>query len=420
MKVVLLNTADHGGGAAIAALRLTEALQTVEVEAHLLVRTKHSSAPYVHSLSDGGLARWRYKTAFLAERALLYCLNGFDRAHLFHASLANTGCSLVHHPLVREADVLHIHWINQGFLSLRQLEELARLGKPIVWTMHDMWSFSAVLHHTGELTDGKGIERCAERGVSLPYGLLEKQMKRKARLFQSGRFVMVGCSEWIAEACRRSPLARYFSVKSIPNPIDTEHFAPGDKTEARARWGFSSEERIILFGAVNAADERKGTHELIEALHFFARKYASMHAPIRVVIFGKKSDFFEQRIPFSITEVGFVRDEERMIDLYRAADLYVTPSLEENLPNTIMEAMSVGLPVVGFAIGGIPEMIEHERTGYVADYRSAESLAKGIDFVLRANPNDLSAAARAKSVACYAQREVARRYRSLYQSLLDE
>lgn len=418
MKVALLNTSDHGGGAAIAAMRLMEALQTTDVEAQLLVRSKQSAHPSVVSLNEGAWANFRYKMAFVAERAALFLANGFDRKHLFHASLGNTGVSLAHHPLIQQADIIHLHWINHGFLSVGQLKALARLGKPIVWTMHDMWPFSAALHYTGEQVDGRGIELCAERGLFLPYPLLRWQMRRKAQLFASGRFTMVGCSEWIAEACRRSPLARHFAVTSIPNPIDTERFFPADKATARRSWGFDEEEQIILFGAVKASDPRKGAHELVEGLRLFAERYGAEHPKVRVVIFGHQSDYFEQQIALPITQVGFVREEKRMIDLYRSADLYVTPSLEDNLPNTIMEAMSVGVPVVGFATGGIPEMIEHKTTGYVADYRSPHSLAEGLHYVLGADHDLLAQAARDKALACYDQRVVAQRFRTLYEQLL--
>lgn len=418
MKVALLNTSDHGGGAAIAAFRLMEALRATDTEAHLLVRSKQSADPSVVALDSGAYANLCYKTAFVAERALLYGLNGFDRAHLFEASLANTGRSLVHHPLIQEADIIHLHWINQGFLSLRQIEALARLGKPLVWTMHDMWPFSAALHYTGGAVDERGIERCAERGLSLPYGLLRRQMRRKAQVFEVGHFTMVGCSEWIANAARRSPLAKHFAVTSIPNPIDTERFSPADKEAARRSWGFSPEEQIILFGAVNTSDPRKGAGELVESLRLFAEQYGAHHPRVRVVIFGYQGSSFVESIPLPVTQIGFVREAQRMIELYRAADIYVTPSLEDNLPNTIMEAMSVGLPVVGFATGGIPEMIAHCQTGYVASYQSATSFAEGIHYTLGEEHDRLSTAARAKSVACYDQKVIGQRFRILYEMLL--
>lgn len=419
MKVVILNTSDSEGGAAIAASRLTNALNLYGNDAKMLVRTKKTNRAEIVSVNQSRLSQLHYRTSFIAERAALFLLNGFDREHLFHASLANTGRSLENHPLIQSADIIHLHWINQGFLSLRNLQQLARLGKPIVWTMHDMWPFSALLHHTGELTDERGIERCRARGISLPYPLLRLQMARKKKLFGAGQFAFVGCSEWIANACRKSPLTDELPIVSIPNPIDTQRFSPEDKRAARQRLGLPTEDKIILFGAVNASDPRKGTNELVEALSLFHQHYGAQHPETRVVIFGRGGAFFEGKVNFPITQMGFIQEESTMIDLYRAADLYVTPSLEENLPNTIMEAMAVGLPCVGFSVGGIPEMITHEENGYVATYRSAEEMARGIDFCLGTRNSELRQKARAKVCALYTQEKVAQRYSTLYEELLE-
>ena len=138
MKVVLLNTSELTGGAAVAANRLMKALRKSGVEASMLVRDRKTDDPHVVSIDDSRMKRRLNFLRFVWERLVILICNLFSRKNLFQVSIANTGTDLSKHPLVQEADVIHLHWINQGFLSLADIRKLINTGKPIVWTLHDL------------------------------------------------------------------------------------------------------------------------------------------------------------------------------------------------------------------------------------------------------------------------------------------
>ena len=202
----------------------------------------------------------------------------------------------------------------------------------------------------------------------------------------------------------------------IPNPIDVSFFAPGPQEAARKRLGLPLGKRLILFGAVNAADKRKGIDYLIQTLQILHEQYPAWSDRVELVVFGAAAKPLES-FPYNCTALGYLTDAGLIRDMYRAADVYVTPSLEENLPNTIMEAMACGVPCVGFDVGGIPEMIT-EGCGYVARYKDAADMASGIDFVLQEDNHEaMSRLSRRMAEERYAVPVVAQRYIDLYKEL---
>lgn len=147
MKVVLVNTYEHRGGAAVACNRLAHALQEAGVDAHMLAVTTTGKDDIAVGVCRSRWAKWWQRWAFLRERLQIFLYNGLSRKQLFTVSTASAGISIAAHPLVQEADVIHLHWINQGYISLHELGRLLALGKPVVWTMHDMWPVTAICHH---------------------------------------------------------------------------------------------------------------------------------------------------------------------------------------------------------------------------------------------------------------------------------
>jgi glycosyltransferase involved in cell wall biosynthesis len=197
-------------------------------------------------------------------------------------------------------------------------------------------------------------------------------------------------------------------VVSIPNPIDTGKYFPSDKTEAKQKLGLPTDKRIILFAAVKASDKRKGMNYLIEAGKRINNK------EVLFLIAGTNGDEIARQLPGLSVNAGFVASD-KMPDFYNAADVFVTPSLQDNLPNTLMEAMSCGTPCVGFNTGGIPEMIDHGKNGYVAEYRNAVDLANGLKWTLfEADSRLLSENAREKVLSEYAEEIIVNRYLTIY------
>lgn len=397
MKVVILNTSERTGGAAVAAGRLGKALSRAGVLVDKLVR------------KDTWLNRFR----FYWERLIIFLCNHLNRKNLFAVSIANIGTDLSDHPLVKEADIIHLHWINQGFLSLKDIKLLAGLGKPIVWTMHDMWPCTGICHHARDCEKFQTeCEACFFLN-SQSKDLSTSVLKKKLSLYKDANITFVGCSQWLAGRARKSILLRNKEVLSIPNPIDVNIYHPMQQPVARQLLGLPFDKKLLLFGALNVTDKRKGIDYLIEALGKIERE------DIELVVFGQVKEDIRNLFPVPIHSMGYLSDESKIVALYSAVDMFITSSLEENLPNTIMESMACGIPCVGFNIGGIPEMIDHKQNGYVAEYKNADDLAAGIQWVLGSiDKSNLSGACVKKVKDNYSEEVVAKQYIELYKSII--
>jgi len=420
MKVTLINTSDAGGGAPTACLRLLKALQTQKVDAKLLVQYKKTDAASVEGIVRGLFSRLKAQFDFFCERLPFIFFHERDKSVRFAFSAANAGKSIKNEALVKDADILHLHWTNSGFLSITDLKELVDTGKPIVWTLHDMWTFTGGCHYSGACNHF--INRCGDCYFlhdEEPNDLSYQGWLRKAAMYANAQNItFVACSSWLAGVARNSSLLKNFPVTSIPNPIDTDIFAPVDQLEAREKWRINPFAKVILFGAANINDRRKGISYLVEALNAFTD-----HCPdrglIEVVIFGKNNHFDVEQLPFRVTQLSTITSQDELAEVYGLADVFVLPSVEDNLPNTVMESLSCGTPVVAFNTGGIPEMVDHLKNGYLAEYQSAKDLAKGIFEVLYiADAKEMAFNARDKVLTDFNNEKVARQYMEIYSSII--
>lgn len=418
MKVVIINKSERIGGAAVAADRLMKALQKEAIDAEMLVLDKQTDNPCVHALSTSWFKKKINWLRFLNERLVIFCLNKFNRSDLFKVSIANIGTNISNHPLVKNADIIHIHWINHNFLSLKNIEQLTDLGKPVVWTMHDMWSYTGICHHARECTNYQNeCGQCFYLRSSHPKDISYRIFLKKKNVLQHKNITYVGCSRWMAERAARSSLTLEEKIYAIPNPIDTNIFKKINRGKVRERLNLPQDKYLLLFGAVNVTDKRKGLDYLINGLKYMKRQFPAIYNQMELVIFGQIKSEIRPFFDIPIHAMNFLKDEGTIVNLYNAVNLFVTPSLDENLPNTIMEAMACGTPCVGFHIGGIPEMIGHKENGYVAQYQDAEDLAKGIAWTIE-NEKGLSDKAIDKVKSNYANSIVAQQYTELYKNLL--
>ena len=413
MRVLIVNTAERTGGAAIAANRLLHALNHNGIEATMLVRDRKTDDPAVVNIPQS----WRLKANFLWERGVIWLANGLSRRNLFQVDIANAGTDITAMPEFQQADVIHLHWVNQGFLSLKNLEQIFASGKPIVITLHDQWYFTGICHYSGDCTMYR--VRCAfcpmtkSRGIDLA----ERVFKRKLRIYEDRNVTFVGCSQWMADLARQSRLTKGHTVTNVPNAIDTDVFTPGDRQAARERHGLPTEGRLILFGAQRITDERKGFKYLAEACEHIARTNPALASEIGIVVLGGDAQSVKESLPLPVYPIDYLSNEHDIAQLYQAVDLFVTPSLQDNLPNTIVEAMACGVPCVGFNVGGIPEMIDHKVNGYVAAHRSSGDFAEGIGWCLDGERHDdLCRQARHKALITYSEPIVAQLYQEVYES----
>jgi len=416
VKILIINKSDSVGGAAIAAKRLKDALQANGHSVKMLVQEKLLNDDSIYSTANGKFKKYYNFLLFILER--LYFLF-FEKAKdiRFAFSPAIAGEDISNHPLVKEADVIHIHWFNQGFLSLKGLNKLLRLNKKIVWTLHDMWAFTGGCHYAGECKNYEN--NCGECKFLKKPGkndLSSQILKKKRKILSNKKLQIVTCSEWLAKKARSSRLLKDIEVTAIPNPIDTSVFYPKDKTALRKQMGLPEDKKLILFGAANVMDERKGIKYLIGALEKLKQKNLQLTNESEILLFGKSNEVFLQQLPLKVNNLGLIKGEQNIANVYAAADVFVLPSLEDNLPNTVMESLACGTPVVAFNTGGIPEMVDHKINGYLAEYKSVEGIKNGIEFILEGNEEEFNADSISKVETCYNQRLVTGFYVNSYRS----
>ena len=417
MRVLIINTSERTGGAAIAANRLMTALKNSGIKAKMLVRDKQTDQVTVVALKKS----WRKVAQFVWERIVIWKANHFKQHNLFAVDIANTGTDITTYPEFKEADIIHLHWVNQGMLSLKDLKKILQSGKPIVWTMHDMWPCTGICHHARECD--KYHKECHHCPYLYNGGakkdLSHQTFKKKKELYQLSPITFITCSQWLKERAGQSALLEQHPIVHIPNPIKTNLFTPRNKVEARQKCNLPTDKKLILFGSVKITDKRKGIDYFIESCKILAEKHPELVNNLGVAVYGKESEQLKSLVPFQVYALDYISNEKELVNVYNAVDLYVTPSLEENLPNTIMEAMACGIPCVGFNVGGIPEMIDHLHNGYVADYKSAEDFANGIHWTLSESEyQSLSEEARRKVTSSYSESTIAKKYIEVYNKII--
>ena len=419
MRVLFINTSERLGGAAIAANRLMNTLQNHGIKAQMLVRDKETDQLNVISLKRNWWKLWQ----FVWERVVIWGANYFKKNNLFAVDIANTGTDITVLPEFKQADVIHLHWINQGMLSLNDIQKILASGKPVVWTMHDMWPCTGICHHARECT--KYQQECHHcpylykggRSKDISYRVFQK----KKELYKLSPITFITCSHWLKEQAEKSALLQGHAILSIPNPININLFKPRDKAEARNRCQLPQEKQLILFGSAKITDHRKGIDYFIRACQLLAEMHPDMKEKVGVVVYGQQAQHITHLLPFQVYCMNYISNEKDLVNVYNAVDIYVTPSLEENLPNTIMESMACGVPCVGFEVGGIPEMIDHLHNGYVAKYKSVEDLANGVYWTLSEGEyQSLSEEATRKVVSSYSEQIIARKFIELYNKITDD
>jgi glycosyltransferase involved in cell wall biosynthesis len=423
-KIALLNTDDFTGGAAIACRRLLQALNRhTAAKATMLVQEKKSSLPDIEVLNHSVWSKRLNWLRFVLERAYFWFFEK-DKSIRFLFNPGKFGQDITQHSKIKENDIIHLHWINFGFLSINSLEKLLKLDKPLVWTLHDMWAFTGGCHHSGSCEEYQKACGNCDKFLKNPqeYDLSFNILKDKKKIFFEKNITVVTCSKWLSERAKKSVLFANIRVENIPNPIDTEIFTDIPKADARRALGLDIEKQYILFAAMRIDAVGKGFSYFAKALKQYAQSAESATLnQTELLIFGQAQATDFDQLPFRVNMLGHLSRTEDIVHAYAAASVFVIPSLEENLPNTIMESLACGTPAVGFRVGGIPEMIDHQYNGYLAEYRSAEDLAAGIGFVLQhPQPEKLAAQARQKVLDNYAEAVVAQRYDDIYESLTQQ
>ena len=418
MNILILNTSERTGGAAIAANRLMKALIDSGINVQTLVLNKQTSDKNIISIQSSFIKRKLAQFNFLWERWVIFVHSRFSRKNLFKVSIANTGFDISGHPLVKSADIIHIHWINQGFLSLNNIKKLVQTGKPIVWTMHDMWVCTSVCHYAWQCE--KYVEQCgncmflnSNRKKDLSHNIFQKK-----QFLSKTNIQIVAVSSWLKGLAEKSILTKSLKISVIPNVIDTSVFIPLNKQMVRDKLSFPKDKKIILMGAAKLNDPIKGFDYLRQALSLLKEKSNDL----LLVLFGKIKgcDTFLSSLAVEYIFMDSIEDVSLIVRLYAAADVTVVPSHYETFGQTLIESMACGCPVVSFDNSGQTDIIDHKINGYLAKYQDAKDLADGIDWILfEADYQQLSQNAHRKAIDCYSEEIVAMQYMELYKNAIN-
>lgn len=410
MKIIQVSTTALGG-AGIAAYRLHKGLRLLGADSWMLVNKKSQG-------DDRIICPSNYQDKLLAHLS-----PRLDKipGHFSTLPMAMISSSWMPNRLVtrindQAPDVVNLHWVNHGFM---RIESLPKIDWPVVWTLHDMWAFSGGEHYVGASQRYKEGYSAANRpstetGLDVNRWIWKRKKKSWSRI---ENMVIVTPSKWLARCAGESYLFKDHRIEVLPNGVDHERFHPMEHETARNILGLPLDKKLILFGAGSStSDKRKGFHLLVDALK---RLELDTHPDdYQLVVFGASSG--ENSFSMKTHYLGTLRDEISMALVYAAADVFVAPSVEDNLPNTVLESLSCGTPVVSFDVGGMADMVSHKINGYLAHNFDIEELANGMLWVLEDKQRwrNLSVQARDTIVQSFTLEISAARYLDLYQAIV--
>lgn len=364
MKILHISTIDSGG-AYNATKRLNEMMINHGIDSKILVRTKTNP----DSVTESAFNNSMQETVSKIKNVI----------NLIHKSgevkMDVLGTDLRKHPMVMEADVIFIHWIST-FLSPKQIYQISKLeNKKVFFVMHDMWLFTGGCH-VDRRCGGyeKNCRECPMAGKAPG-----RSFERKAKLIQKSDIRVTGPSHWIVKEADKSAVLAGKKAEYMPNVYNAEIFYPRkDIASIRDKYSLSQDKKLILFGAADTGtqNENKGFKYLLEALSMLDMKDKQL------VVIGNSGGAKELLAGYDAQFLGFISDENKLAEIYSAADVYVNPSKQESFGYTVCEAMACGTPAVAFAVGGMLDQIEHKSNGYLVKFCDSKDLAEGIEYVL--------------------------------------
>ncbi len=371
MKILHISYSNDKGGAAKACLRMHRGLREAQIDSNILTvlrpNTPEEGVECYAGSNFGQAVRQTKKIINLIfpiifQKTTNQELHTFDIVNTISPKYINNS----------DADIIHLHWVNFSALSIKAI---SKIKKPMVWTFHDMWAFMGCEHY--DTLDS--MDR-----YTAPYTKQNKNVKGidfnkiawnlKKKYWKNINFEIIALSTWMKDCVQKSELLKNAKINQVPNIIEEDKFYKKDKKEARKNLGLDLEKKYILFGAYDITSLNKGGDLLHKALK-------TIDIPnTEILIFG--GDKSQKAFPIPTKYFGYIREEAVLNDLYNAADVFIVPSRQDNLPNTVLESMRCGTPVVGFEIGGMPDMILHKQTGYLAKPFDTDDLKKGIEHII--------------------------------------
>ena len=421
IRVAHFSFADSDGGAAKATYRLHSALQAQGVDGRLYVLRKGTDDSSVVSVTE--YARFGTLASELAPRIdLLPMKLAHPKARAYWSPGWYGSVDPLKLPGVAEADVLCLYWVTRGLLGIRQIERLLATGKPVVWRLSDMWPFTGGCHYsTGCDRFMANCGQCPQLQSRGERDMSRWMLASKLGRWRKGNLTVVSPSRWMAELAGKSSLFAERSIHVIPTGVDIKLFRSMDQATARDILRLPLDRTLVLYGATSAlTDTRKGSDVIVDAFR------ALNDAPGKQTIFPGLVLFGTSRIPaglpadIPVYPLGMVRDEAMLPIVYSACDIFAAPSREENLANSVLEAMACGLPVIAYKVGGMLDAIDHGKTGLLVDPADKNAMAEGLRNLLE--DHDLRQTfgrnARQRAEQQFSLSEQAQAYAALYAEIL--
>ena len=407
-SVLHLSTYDGGGGAGRAAYALHRAMVDSGLDSSMRVARTSNADETVRAGSD-----LRFRVANALEHRLWSLQTSPIVTWRSPAVFGSCGAREINGGT---ADVVNIHWATDGLLSIR---EIGRIAKPIVWSVYDMWPFSGSEHYGTDIPQARwrtGYTRRNRPKDEHGLDLDRLTWERKSKWWARARHV-VAASSWMRRAIEQSALMHDWPTHLIPHVIDCDAFSPMDMREARLSLGLPQAVPLVLFlASAGINDHRKGWDLLDEAL----MKVRVSVPDVEVVIVGPTADGYSPVSGVPIHWRGTVQGNEALRLHYSAANVTAVPSREDNMPLTAMEAQSCGRPVVAFNLGGLPDIVDHEQSGYLAEPLDPQSLAEGLNHVLadEHRAGRWADHARTRALATWSRPVVTSAYQQVFQAAI--
>jgi len=369
LNVVHFSTADNLGGSGRSAYRIHTGLRQLGHNSCMLVGQKSASDQNIETVYENSFGRLKNRIA--DEMA-----NRIGLPYFYFPSSKH----VLHHPWVQQADIFQIYNTHGGYFSHRIFPDLSHHA-PIVWRLSDMWAMTGHCAYSGECNRWRtGCGECPDLGTYPPLNLdtTAYLWKVKDRIYQRSNITIVAPSSWTEKLARESPLLNRFQIQRIPNGLDVNIYRPLNRRLARELFDIDPNSKVILFCAdVLDNNPRKGSNYVIEVLQRLDNLPNTM-----LMLIGHGGEKWQEKMSMPVKILGYVRDDILMAAAYSCADIAVAPSVLENLPNTVLEAMGCGTPVVAFNTGGMADAVKHMDTGYIARDQDVEDFSRGIRLLL--------------------------------------
>ena len=410
LKVVHLVAGDELGGAVRAALSLNYELKKAELDSKILLQFGNSNSSDVEVVDKTKTNDVMRRLRYIKDQAP-FRLHRNRKKYIFSPGIF--GMNLSDHNLVRNADVVHLHWITNGYVDLRTLK---LFEKPIVWTLHDMWSFTGGCHTSLNCSNFKtGCGNCPHLGSTKLNDFSRWLVKRKKIFFQVP-FTPVAVSHWVKKCAEESYLLSDKRTELIHNGVDISLFKPQEIEFVRNKLNLPIKKKIILIDGQCTKHIWKGRKELQICLENLKNE------ELFLLFFGNNDESFINKIGIDSKNFGRIYDDDLLCNVYNSADLFLFPSIQDNCPLVLLEAISCGTPVVCFDATGPGEIIDHKENGYAATAFEPIDLAKGVKWVLsdEMRKKQLGINARLKVEKDFDMKNVSEKYIQLYESLLDK